>query len=147
MITPRHGTECKSASAGSGASRFRGARCIFLVDKLPREPSVLSIICLVFVLCILGGKALALNLFPEPSSLAVLVGCSMEAISFGLISVTVTPSRESFLWVSIAIALVPFAALGIKTALIGGFRIAGSLCYFDLCDFRQQHFCLAVAAH
>jgi uncharacterized membrane protein YeiH len=42
---------------------------------------------------------------------------SMQAISFGLISVTMTPSREGFLWVSIAIVLVAFAALGIKAAL------------------------------
>jgi hypothetical protein len=42
---------------------------------------------------------------------------SMEAISFGFISVTVTPSREGFVWLSIAIVLVAFAALGIKAAL------------------------------
>lgn len=42
---------------------------------------------------------------------------SMEVISFGLVSVTVMPSREGFLWVSIAIVLVAFAALGIKAAL------------------------------
>jgi uncharacterized membrane protein YeiH len=41
----------------------------------------------------------------------------MEALSFGFISVTVNPSREGFLWVSIAIVLVAFAALGIKAAL------------------------------
>ena len=47
---------------------------------------------------------------------------SMEVISFGLISVTVNPSREGFLWVSIAIVLVAFAALGIKAAL--GWRLS-----------------------
>ena len=42
---------------------------------------------------------------------------SMETISVGLLSVTMTPSREGFLWVSIAIVLVAIAALGLKTAL------------------------------
>jgi uncharacterized membrane protein YeiH len=42
---------------------------------------------------------------------------SMEAISVGLISVTMTPSREGFLWMSLAIVLVAFAAMGIKAAL------------------------------
>jgi hypothetical protein len=51
---------------------------------------------------------------------------SMEAISFGLISVTVTASREGFVWVSIAIVLVACAALGIKTHLIGRCRTGSS---------------------
>jgi uncharacterized membrane protein YeiH len=42
---------------------------------------------------------------------------SMEAISFGAIDVTMTAPREGFLWVSIAIVLVAFAAVGIKVAL------------------------------
>jgi len=42
---------------------------------------------------------------------------SMETISVGLVSVTMTPSREGFLWVAIAIVLVAFAVLGIKAAL------------------------------
>jgi uncharacterized membrane protein YeiH len=67
------------------------------------------------VIC-LGSRAALLFL----SVVAAIA--SMEAISFRLISVTVTPSREGFLWVSVAIVLVAFAALGIKAAL--GWRLS-----------------------
>ena len=98
----------------------------FLVDTFPENPAlagtILSIICVIFFLCILGAKmrshviclvSRAVLLFLS----VVAAIASMEAISFGLIGVTVTASREGVVWVSIAIALVAFAALGIKAAL------------------------------
>jgi hypothetical protein len=98
----------------------------FLVDTLPWNPAlagaILSFICAVFFLCVrgvrlrsglisLGSRAILLFL----SVIAAIA--SMEAISIGSVSVTVTPSREGFLWVSAAIMLVAFATLGLKTAL------------------------------
>ena len=103
----------------------------FLVDTFPENPAlagaILSIICVVFFLCILGARmrshviclvSRAVLLFLS----VVAAIASMEAISFGLVSVTVTPSREGFLWVSIAIVLLAFAVLGLKTAL--GWRLS-----------------------
>ena len=98
----------------------------FLVDTFPENPAlagtVLSVICVVFFLCIPGaGMRSRLIYFVSRAVLlflsVVAAIASMEAISFGLISVTMTPSREGFLWVSIAIVLVAFAVLGIKAAL------------------------------
>lgn len=90
----------------------------FLIDTFPENRvlagAILSIICVVFFLCILGARmrshviclvSRAVLLF-----LSVIAAiASMEAISFGFISVTVTPSREGFLWMrsmSIMSALV-----------------------------------------
>ena len=98
----------------------------FLVDTFPENPAfagaVLSIILVVFFLCVRGARmrprAIRLASRVVLLFLSVVAAiASMEAISFGLVSVTVTPSREGFLWVSIAIVLVAFAALGIKAAL------------------------------
>ena len=75
---------------------------------------------------------------------------SMETISVGFISVTMTPSREGFLWVSIAIVLVAFATLGIKAAL--DWRLSywilfpASLCDFNRRDFQHHHCEPAVAS-
>ena len=98
----------------------------FLVDTFPENPAlagaILSIICMVFFLCILGARMRSRVICLVSRAVLLFLSvvaaiASMEAISFGLISVTVTPSREGFLWVSIAIVLVAFAALGIKAAL------------------------------
>jgi len=98
----------------------------FLVDTFPKSPAlagaILSLICVVFFLCILGaGMHSRLIRFLSRAVLlflsVVAAIASMEMISLALISVTVNPSREGFLWLSIAIVLVAFAALGIKTAL------------------------------
>ena len=97
----------------------------FIVDTFPENPAfagtILSIICLVFFLCIRGaGMPSRFISFVSRAVLlflsVVAAIASMQAISFGFISVTMTPSREGFLWVSTAIALVAFAALGIKGA-------------------------------
>jgi hypothetical protein len=98
----------------------------FLTDTFPKNPvlagAILSIICAVFFLCIRGAKLRSRVI--SRGSRAVLLFLSvvaaitaMEAMSFGSVSVTVTPSREGFLWVSVAIVLVAFAALGLKAAL------------------------------
>jgi len=98
----------------------------FIIDTFPENPAfagtILSIICVVFFLCIHGASMGArLTNFVSRAVLlflsVVAAIASMEVISFGLIRVTMTPSREGFLWVSTAIALVAFAALGIKAAL------------------------------
>jgi hypothetical protein len=97
----------------------------FLVDTFPENPAlagtILSIICAIFFLC-LGARMRSRSIYFLSQAVLLFLSvvaaiASMEAISFGLISVTVTASREGFLWVSIAIVLVAFAALGIKTAL------------------------------
>jgi len=97
----------------------------FLVDTFPENPAlagtILSIICVIFFLC-LGARMRSRSIYFLSQAVLLFLSvvaaiASMEAISFGLISVTVTASREGFLWVSIAIVLVAFAALGIKTAL------------------------------
>jgi hypothetical protein len=98
----------------------------FLIDTFPENPglasAVLSAICAVFILCIPGAKmrpkvgsfvSRAVLLFLS----VVAAIASMEAISFGAVSVTVTPSREGFLWVLIAIALVAVCCLGLRAAL------------------------------
>ena len=98
----------------------------FLVDTFPENPAlagaILLVICAVFFLCIAGSRmssrmiglgSCAILLFLS----VVAAIASMEAISFGFVSVTVAPSREGFLWISIAIVLVAFAALGLKAAL------------------------------
>ena len=98
----------------------------FLVDTFPENPAlagtILSIICVVFFLCILGARMRSRLIYVVSRAVLLFLSvvaaiASMEAISFGFISVTMTPSREGFLWVSIAIVLVAFAALGIKAAL------------------------------
>jgi hypothetical protein len=98
----------------------------FLVDTLPEKPAlagtILSIILVVFFVCVPGARmrSRAIRLMSRVVLLflsVVAAIASMQAISIGLISVTMTQSREGFLWVSIAIALVAFAALGIKAAL------------------------------
>ena len=98
----------------------------FLVDTFPENPAlagtILSIVCVIFFLCILGARMRSRLTYVASRAVLLFLSvvaaiASMEAISFGLISVTVTASREGFLWVSIAIVLVAFAALGIKTAL------------------------------
>ena len=98
----------------------------FLIDTFPENPvlagTILSIICVVFFLCILGARMRPHLIYLVSRAVLLFLSvvaaiASMEAISFGLVSVTVTPSREGFLWVSIAIALVALAALGIKAAL------------------------------
>ena len=98
----------------------------FLIDTFPENPvlagTILSIICVVFFLCILGARMRSRSIYFLSQAVLLFLSvvaaiASMEAISFGLISVTVTASREGFLWVSIAIVLVAFAALGIKAAL------------------------------
>ena len=98
----------------------------FLVDTFPENPAlagmILSIICVAFFLCVLGarGHSHLIHLVSRAVLLFLSVAAaiaSMEAISFGSISVTMMASREGFLWVSIAIVLVAFAALGIKAAL------------------------------
>jgi hypothetical protein len=103
----------------------------FLVDTFPENPAlagaILSIICVVFFLCILGARMRSHVIYLVSRAVLLFLSvvaaiASMEAISFGLVSVTVTPSRESFLWVSIAIVLLAFAALGLKTAL--GWRLS-----------------------
>ena len=97
----------------------------FLVDTFPENPAlagtILSIICVIFFLC-LGARMRSRSIYSLSQAVLLFLSvvaaiASMEAISFGLISVTVTASREGFLWVSIAIVLVAFAALGIKAAL------------------------------
>ena len=98
----------------------------FLVDTFPENPAlagaILSIICVVFLLCIFGARMRSRLIYLISRAVLLFLSvvaaiASMEAISFGLISVTVTPSREGFLWVSIAIVLVACAALGMKAAL------------------------------
>ena len=97
----------------------------FLVDTFPENPAlagtILSIICVIFFLC-LGARMRSRSIYFLSQAVLLFLSvvaaiASMEAISFGLITVTVTASREGFLWVSIAIVLVAFAALGIKAAL------------------------------
>jgi hypothetical protein len=97
----------------------------FLVDTFPENPAlagaILSII-LVFFLCVLGARMRSRTICLTGRVVLLFLSvvaaiASLEAILFGLVSVTVTPSREGFLWVSIAIVLVAFAALGIKAAL------------------------------
>ena len=103
----------------------------FLIDTFPENPAltgaILFIICVVFFLCIPGARMRShvIRIFSRAVLLflsVVAAIASMEVISFGLISVTVNPSREGFLWVSIAIVLVASAALGIKAAL--GWRLS-----------------------
>ena len=98
----------------------------FLIDTFPENPvlagTILSIICVVFFLCILGARMRPHLIYLVSRAVLLFLSvvaaiASMQAISIGLISVTVTPSREGFLWVSIAIVLVALAALGIKAAL------------------------------
>ena len=98
----------------------------FLVDTFPANPAlagtILSVICVVFFLCILGARMRSRLIYVVSRAVLLFLSvvaaiASMEAISVGFISVTMTRSREGFLWVSIAIVLVAFAALGIKAAL------------------------------
>ena len=98
----------------------------FLVDTIPENPAlagtILSIICVVFFLCIFGARMRSRSIYLVSRAVLLFLSvvaaiASMEALSFGFISVTVNPSREGVLWVSIAIVLVAFAALGIKAAL------------------------------
>lgn len=98
----------------------------FIVDTFPVNPALagaaLFIACVVFFLCIfgVGMRSRVIGLVSRVILLflsVVAAIASMETISFGLISVTVTASREGFVWVSIAIVLVACAALGLKTAL------------------------------
>ena len=103
----------------------------FLVDTVPENPAlagtILSIICVVFFLCIPGARMRPHLIYLASRAVLLFLSvvaaiASMQATSFGFISVTMSPSREGFLWVSIAIVLVAFAALGIKTAL--GWRLS-----------------------
>src|SRR4029078_994316 len=98
----------------------------FIVYSFHVNPALagaaLFIACVVFFLCIfgVGKRSRVIGLVSRVILLFLSVVseiASMEAISFGLISVTVTASREGFVWVSIAIVLVACAALGLKTAL------------------------------
>ena len=98
----------------------------FLVDTFPENPAlagtILSVICVVFFLCIFGARMRSRLIYFFSRAVLLFLSvvaaiASMEAISFGFVSVTMIPSREGFLWVSIAIVLVAFAALGIKAAL------------------------------
>jgi hypothetical protein len=98
----------------------------FLVDTFPANPAlagtILSVICVVFFLCIPGARMRSRLISAVSRAVVLFLSvvaaiASMETISVGLVSVTMTPSREGFLWVSIAIVLVAFAALGIKAAL------------------------------
>lgn len=98
----------------------------FLVDTFPTNPAlagtILSVICAVFFLCILGVRMRPRLIYAVSRTVLLFLSvvaaiASMETISVGLLSVTMTPSREGFLWVAIAIVLVAFAALGLKTAL------------------------------
>jgi hypothetical protein len=98
----------------------------FLVDTFPENPAlagtILSVICVVFLLCIPGARTHPRFIYVVSRAVLLFLSvvaaiASMEAISFGSISVSMTASREGFLWLSIAILLVAFAALGIKAAL------------------------------
>ena len=98
----------------------------FLIDTFPENPvlagTILSIICVVFFLCILGARMRPHLIYLVSRAVLLFLSvvaaiASMETISVGLVSVTMTPSREGFLWVAIAIVLVAFAVLGIKAAL------------------------------
>jgi len=98
----------------------------FLVDTFPANPAlagtILSVICVVFFLCIPGAKMRSRLIYTVSRAVLLFLSvvaaiASMETISVGLVSVTMTPSREGFLWVAIAIVLVAFAVLGIKAAL------------------------------
>ena len=98
----------------------------FLVDTFPANPAlagaILSVICVVFFLCIPGARMHSRLIYTVSRAVLLFLSvvaaiASMETISVGFISVTMTPSREGFLWVSIAIVLVAFAVLGIKAAL------------------------------
>jgi hypothetical protein len=98
----------------------------FLVDTFPENPAlagtILSVICVVFLLCIPGARTHSRFIYVVSRAVLLFLSvvaaiASMEAISFGSISVSMTASREGFLWLSIAILLVAFAALGIKAAL------------------------------
>ena len=103
----------------------------FLVDTFPTNPAlagtILSVICVVFFLCIPGARMRSRLIYVVSRAVLLFLSvvaaiASMETISVGLVSVTMTQSREGFLWVSIAIVLVAFAALGIKAAL--GWRLS-----------------------
>ena len=98
----------------------------FLVDTVPENPAlagtILSIICVVFFLCIFGVRMRSRSIYFVSRAVLLFLSvvaaiASMQATSFGFISVTMSPSREGFLWVSLAIVLVAFAALGIRAAL------------------------------
>jgi hypothetical protein len=98
----------------------------FLVDTFPENPAlagmILCVICAVFFLCILGARMRSYLIHLVSRAVLLFLSvvaaiASMEAISFGAIDVTMTAPREGFLWVSIAIVLVAFAAVGIKVAL------------------------------
>ena len=98
----------------------------FLVDTFPANPAlagtILSVICVVFFLCIPGARMRSRLIYTVSRAVLLFLSvvaaiASMETISVGLVSVTMTPSREGFLWVAIAIVLVAFAVLGIKAAL------------------------------
>lgn len=98
----------------------------FLVDTFPENPAlagmILSIICVVFFLCVLGARVRSYLIRLVSRAVLLFLSvvaaiASMETISVGLVSITMTASREGFLWVSIAIVLVAFAAFGIKAAL------------------------------
>ena len=98
----------------------------FLIDTFPENPvlagTILSIICVVFFLCIPGARMRPHLIYLASRAVLLFLSvvaaiASMQATSFGLISVTMSPSREGFLWLSLAIVLVAFAALGIRVAL------------------------------
>jgi hypothetical protein len=98
----------------------------FVVDTFPANPAlagtILSVFCVIFFLCIPGARMRSRLIYVVSRAVLLFLSvvaaiASMETISVGLVSVTMTPTREGFLWVSIAIVLVAFAALGIKTAL------------------------------
>ena len=98
----------------------------FIVDTFPVNFALagvaLFIACVVFFLCIfgVGMRSRVIGLVSRVILLflsVVAAIASMQATSFGLISVTMSPSREGFLWLSLAIVLVAFAALGIRVAL------------------------------
>lgn len=98
----------------------------FIVDTFPESPAfagtILSIIIAVFFVCLCGAamRRRAISVVSRAVLLFLSVVASivsMEAISFGFIGATVTQSREGYLWMAIAIALVALAATGVKAAL------------------------------
>ena len=98
----------------------------FLIDTFPENPvlagTILSIICVVFFLCIPGARMRPHLIYLASRAVLLFLSvvaaiASMQATSFGFISVTMSPSREGFLWLSLAIVLVAFTALGIRAAL------------------------------
>ena len=115
------------AIVGTLASATIWVPVVFLiVDTFPESPAfagaILSIILAVFFVCLRGAgtrpRAISIASRAVLLFLSVVAAIvSMEAISFGFIGATVTQSRDGYLWMAIAIALVALAAWGTKAAL------------------------------